>query len=120
MGRLINADIVTTKFKTLEDYYEAQFKVATGSVVYNASMCGRLFGLTEAKCIVENTPTVETCTKAEVVELLKAIREQIRTEAIAHDGTGDALIQAYTNGIYKAIAILNKSMEIGGRDDGSN
>lgn len=57
MGKLIDADILITKLKTLEEY-----EVAMG---------GRRFGVTEAKYLVENTPTVESYTREEVLWLMQ-------------------------------------------------
>ncbi len=71
MGRLINADIVTAKLETLDEYYETQSKAPGIGAVSKASMFGRMCGVTQSKSIIDDTPTIEAYTREEVLWLMQ-------------------------------------------------
>lgn len=56
-GRLIDADVVWSKLKEIEDTYQAQF-LDKSNVLHEASMFGRLYGFTQSRFIVQDAPTI--------------------------------------------------------------
>lgn len=71
MSRLIDADEYREKLVALEEEYNAKFLEDSQNSVHEASMCGRLFGFTTAKHILDDMPTVVP--KATTSKTLKEI-----------------------------------------------
>ena len=56
-GRLIDGDVIYEKLKTRQGEYQSEF-LEEGSIGHDLSMCGRMFGVTEAKEMIFSAPTV--------------------------------------------------------------
>ena len=73
MSRLIDADEYRAKLVALEEEYKEKFLEDSQNSVHEASMCGRLFGFTTAKHILDDMPTVTVVPKTIASKTLKEI-----------------------------------------------
>ncbi len=64
--------------------------------------------------------SIPTITEQDIVKpYLEKIREELRTEAMEHSGTGEEVIQAYVDGLYEAIKRINNLLSEQGDTDGN-
>lgn len=56
-GRLIDGDEIWESLKNEEDYYTKKFLDST-STIHETAMCGRMFGFSNAKFMVQDAPTI--------------------------------------------------------------
>lgn len=56
-GRLGDLDNIWSELKELEEHYQAEF-LKKSNAIHESAMCGRYFGFTASKFIVQDAPTI--------------------------------------------------------------